>query len=364
MPYKDKHNILGLIDSGIIKLRMSPMLTSDPPGHANLVDPDKVEGMLLGLAAGDALGNPSESMTAEVRRSHYGIIKDYLPGLFSDGQPLGLPSDDTQMAFWTLEHLLNDSQLDPAALIDIFASRRINGIGLSVSRALNRFRSGKQWYESGVDSAGNGAIMRIAPIILPYLNNPSADLWLDTIAAAVITHNDPTSTACCIAYIDILWSILGGTWENDPKWLVDRFCNTVSELEGDTVIKSRSGTDKYSGTLSDFTRQQLTQALNENWSIETACTRWGSGAYLLETIPCMLYILCKHLDNFEPAVTSAVNATFDNDTIASLVATLIGTIHGKSSIPTRWLENLPGQISGPDNTTIYDLIEQANRKWE
>ena len=362
MPYTDKHNILSLIENGTIKLRMSSLLTSDPVILAS-VDWDKVEGMLLGLAVGDSLGNTNESQIPADRRSRYGTINDYLPNLFSDGQPLGLPSDDTQMAFWTLEHMLNEGRIDPAILIEIFTNRKIYGIGMSVSRALKRYRSGSKWYESGVASAGNGALMRVAPIILPYLNNPSADLWLDIVTAATITHNDSTSTACCVAFVDLLWNILAGSWQPDPYQLIDRFCDVLSELEDNSILKSRMPTFQYSGPLSAFVRQQVNQALRENRDIETACNYWGSGAYLLETVPSMLYILCKHLDNFEDAVTCAVNMSYDNDTIASMVGTITGAIHGKSAIPARWLDNLSDRTTDSDDGAIYDLISQARKKW-
>ena len=50
-----------LFDSGQIDLSRAAMLTSIPPAHIRPVKWDRVEGMLLGLAIGDALGNTSES---------------------------------------------------------------------------------------------------------------------------------------------------------------------------------------------------------------------------------------------------------------------------------------------------------------
>lgn len=42
-----------------------------------------------------------------------------------------MPSDDTQMAYWTLEHLLDRGRILPPELASIFTERTIFGIGKS-----------------------------------------------------------------------------------------------------------------------------------------------------------------------------------------------------------------------------------------
>ena len=69
--------------------------------------------MLLGIAIGDALGNTSESSHPSERFKRHGIIRDYLPNSYAGGRSVGLPSDDSQMSFWTLEQLFEDTELDP-----------------------------------------------------------------------------------------------------------------------------------------------------------------------------------------------------------------------------------------------------------
>lgn len=65
--------------------------------------------MMLGLAIGDSLGRPTEGMFPENRRARLGEIKDYLPSSYGDG-PIGVPTDDTQLAFWPLEQMINDTR--------------------------------------------------------------------------------------------------------------------------------------------------------------------------------------------------------------------------------------------------------------
>ncbi len=46
-------------------------------------------------------------------------------------------------------------------------------------------------------------------------------------------------------------------------------------------------------------------AQGQGLSVMDASTRWYSGAFLLETVPIVLYILMKHGHDFKQAVTRA-----------------------------------------------------------
>ena len=117
----------------------------------------------------------------------------------------GVPSDDTQLAFWTLESLLRRGGLDPADVAEAFAGDRIFGIGKTVTAFLLAYRGqGLPWYEAGRASAGNGALMRIAPVILPHLRNMTNELWTDVIAATVLTHRDEAAVAASVGFVGLL----------------------------------------------------------------------------------------------------------------------------------------------------------------
>ena len=88
----------------------------------------------------------AEGLATRVRRARHGEIRDYLPTDWEGGAAVGLPSDDTQLAFWTLEQLLEDGGLIPEHLATRFASSgRIFGIGQTVLAFLTARSRGASW---------------------------------------------------------------------------------------------------------------------------------------------------------------------------------------------------------------------------
>jgi hypothetical protein len=78
-----------------IDLSWSPLLDSSPSPVAEGFDFNRVEGMMLGLAIGDSLGNTTEGQLPAQRRAHYDEIRGFLPNRYAGRRAVGLPSDDT-----------------------------------------------------------------------------------------------------------------------------------------------------------------------------------------------------------------------------------------------------------------------------
>jgi ADP-ribosylglycohydrolase len=352
-----------LFETGGIELERSPLLAAEPPAFTSL-SWDRVEGMLLGLAIGDALGNTTEGMIPPVRSAQYGEIRDYLPNRHADGRRVGVPSDDTQLAFWTLEHLIEHGRLSPETLAERFSAEQIFGIGSTVKEFLHRFNGqGHPWYLAGPQSAGNGALMRVAPLLLPHLRAPSPMLWADTALAAMLTHNDRGSTASCIAEVDLLWRALALTETPAPEWYLDVFTATARELEGETCYRSRAPGTAYEGPLWRFVEAEVRPAVAGRGSVWDACERWYSGAFLLETVPCVLMILARHGDDPEAAIVRAVNDTKDNDTVAAIVGAVVGALHGSDALPARWRAGLLGRTSAADDGRIFEFLDRARKRF-
>lgn len=252
----------------------------------------------------------------------------------------------------------------PDHLARKFAQHQIFGIGSTVKAFLRSYKDqGLPWEQSSQPSAGNGALMRIAPVLIPHLRQPSPELWADAALAGIITHNDLASNACCVAFIHILWECLRLKQAPEPTWWADTFVAIARELEGDTYYSSRNLALPYEGPLWRFVEQEVRQALKQNWSTLDACERWHSGVYLLETMPCVLYILARYGDNPEEAIVRAVNDTKDNDTIAAIVGAAVGALHGRAGLPARWISNLLGRTKADDDWHVFELIESAKQSF-
>ena len=323
----------------------------------------KVEGMLLGIAIGDSLGGPTESLLPEERNRRYGEIRDYIPNRHLS-ECRGFPSDDTQLSFWMLDQLIRDQGFKPENVANRFATGgRIFGIGNTVRQFLANMKSGIPWQESGVDSAGNGALMRIAPILLPHLRTGGTQLWVDAVLAAKITHNNFASNSACLAFISMLWELLDMEGNvPTPKWWMERYVEIAADLEGDVEYEPRGGRFLgFKGPLWKYVQETLTWAESNDLSVAEACDAWHSGAFLLETVPSVLYALMRHAHEPEEAMVRAINDTKDNDTVAAIVGAALGALYGREAFPSRWVTSLSGRTSTDDDGKVFEIIADARR---
>ncbi|MBM4275178.1 MAG: ADP-ribosylglycohydrolase [Deltaproteobacteria bacterium] len=352
-----------LLASHDIHIKPGPFFSIAPPPLSPDFDFGRIEGMLLGLAVGDALGNTSEAMLPQERRRYYGEIRDYLPNRYIQGQRVGLPSDDTQLAFWTLEQMLEDDGLVPDRMASRFARGHIFGLGATVRQFQFNYHSGLPWYRCGPRSAGNGALMRIAPVLIPRLRRPTSDLWIDAALAAMITHNDSGSIAACLSFVYLLWELIRMTNPPEPEWWYRTYIAVAKELELSRYRPRGGEYLGFHGPIWEFVKLAIEDAWNQNLSVLEVDRRCYSGAYLLETVPLVLYILMLYAHDPEEAIVRAVNDTKDNDTIAAIVGAAVGALHGHHRLPDRWLMGLLGRTAADDDGQVFSLIASARRRW-
>jgi ADP-ribosyl-[dinitrogen reductase] hydrolase len=353
-----------LAATGELGIRWHERLDSTPPRHPESIDlANRIDGMMLGLAIGDALGNPTEAMLPHRRAEQYGWISGYI-GRRSNGEPVGLPSDDTQLSFWTLEHLLDHGRLDPAALGALFTQRQIFWSGKSTREFLRNLTGGTPWHRAGAESAGNGALMRIAPVLIPYLQAPNAEIWGDVILAAHLTHRDASSTAACIAFIDLLWRVLALDSPPPPHWWGETFIEVLRDIEGEKTYVSREGLPpKFKGKLSQMLEWHVLPALTEKVPVADFSARWYSGAFVLETVAMVMHILGMHGHDPQAAILMAVNHTKDNDTVAAIVGAAVGALHGLSSLPKGWVSGLSGRTMESNDGEVFRLLVRAHNRF-
>jgi len=362
--YGNKNLLDDLFDRGKIDLRKGPLFDRAVCPMPENFDFDRVEGMMLGLAIGDSLGITTEGIIPEKRRHIFGEIRDYLPNKYVN-RPIGFPSDDTQLAFWTLEQMISDRGFNPDHVAARFCQGKIFGLGSTVKRFIRNYKRGmRPWYVCGPKSAGNGALMRIAPMVIPHITSASTNLWVDTALSAMITHNDSGSIASCLSFINMIWHLLQMSRAPEPHWWLEAYVETARELESDWTYSPRGGAfQDYKGPIWQFVLEKVGDAYRKGLSAIEACNQWYSGAFLLETVPSVIFIAMCFGDNMEEAIIRAVNDTKDNDTIAAIVGALVGALHGKEKIPERWVSNLSGRTTDRDDGKVFEILEESRKLW-
>lgn len=341
-----------LWDAGLVAVATFPV----EPTTAPRPEWGKVEGMLMGVAVGDALGNTTESMLPTQRHQLHGDLRDYLPNRYARGRAVGLPSDDTQLTFRGLTYMLGDHAF-PQGLDCALTEGKIFGEGGTVQR----WRKARQlagdspgWStRQTVRNAGNGALMRAAGVF-------GAQIWRsrswtgEVLVSSAMTHDGHASNSACLAFCQMWAELMQFSVAPSPEWWWTRYVEIAAPLEGNHRLKSRvSG---FNGTLSEFVAEALPDAFERGLTVFEAQETWHSGAYLLETVPTVLYTLAVHGHDPEEAMVRAATDSWDNDTIAAIVGACVGALHGVDALPARWVEGLLGRLGNSDDGEVQRLL--------
>jgi len=280
---------------------------------------NKFTGSLIGGAVGDALGMAVEGWSAEAIHSRYGVLKDMQDQRFG----LGCYTDDTQLTLLVAESLLDRNGFDPNDLAQRFARwpSFARGAGRACTRACGRLAEGISWQGSGVDSAGCGSAMRVAPLGLFFSHQPAL-LKKAARDSSVITHTDPRAVAGATAVARAVARCVDGKGPLDPIDFLHDIASFVSDI-------SREFAD---------TLRRLLPLKDEPPGV--ALQEIGTGGFVMETVPAAFYYFIHSPDNLETAMINAVNGGGDTDSIAAILGGIAGAFHGFEAIPDRWVAPL------------------------
>jgi ADP-ribosyl-[dinitrogen reductase] hydrolase len=175
---------------------------------------------LLGLACGDALGTTLEFKS---RGSFTPITTITGGGPFN--LKLGEWTDDTSMALCLATSLIEMDGFDPQDQMERYCRWQETGylsstghcfdIGNTVAAALQRFRQDGNPYagDSNPFSAGNGSIMRLAPVVLFYFPDEAKVIHY-AIESSRTTHAAQECLDACRLFAEILSRALYGEQKN------------------------------------------------------------------------------------------------------------------------------------------------------
>ena len=277
---------------------------------------DRTIGALVGLAVGDALGTTIEFSP----RDTYSPVTDMI-----GGGPFRLKAgewtDDTSMALCLADSLIaNGGILEPTDLAQRFVrwwkggENSVTGacfdIGNATRSALTGFlETGRPVGSEDPRSAGNGGVMRLAPVVLAAKGDPTS--------AASLARNQSRVThaaAECLDAAEALARILTAGIAGCGAGTLDAAAD--AELSTPTVKSVAAGS--WRGKM----RNQI-----------------RSTGYVVDTIEAALWSVGTS-SSFEEAVLKAVNLGDDADSVGAVAGQVAGALWGYSNIPDRWRRRL------------------------
>jgi ADP-ribosyl-[dinitrogen reductase] hydrolase len=283
---------------------------------------DRWRGCLLGLAVGDAVGT-----TVEFRpRGTFEPITDMVGG----GPFRLLPgqwTDDTSMALCLATSLLEKEGFDAEDQMRRYYRWAHEGylsstgtcfdIGNTVRAALERYHRDGNPYAGSTDprSAGNGCIMRLAPVPM-YFSWDIDVAERHAAESARTTHGAAECIDACRLFARMIYRALHvALLDRDPKREV---------LLGDA--------DSFAGS------ENIVAIARGEYLEKPEAQIRGSG-YVVKSLEAALWAFAR-TDSFEDAILMAANLGDDADTTAAVCGQLAGAYYGKAEIPARWLERL------------------------
>lgn len=279
---------------------------------------DRITGVLLGCAVGDALGAPYEFHPPRGPELDVAMV---------GGGPweVGEWTDDTSMAIPIAQAAATGIDLRSDAAQDFIVSewrtwsRTAKDVGVQTSSVLRQSTSARSarraavaWYMEYPKACGNGALMRTSPVALAYLHDEEALVEAARMIAE-LTHCSPDASDACA-----LW------------------CAAIRHAVLEEVLDIRVGIKHIPV---DRRRLWTDRILEAEQNIPKYFERNGS---VVEAFQAAWSAITRSQGSFAIGVDAAVRAGYDTDTVAAIAGSLLGAAYGASQIPDEWLRVLHG----------------------
>lgn len=297
---------------------------------------NRFRGALLGLACGDAVGTTVEFK----RRGTFDPVTDMV-----GGGPFRLNAgewtDDTSMALCLAASLLATNGFDPKDQLTRYvrwvregymsSNGRCFDIGSTVRQALSSFQRTSDPFSgpTGPDTAGNGCIMRLAPVPMFFFGDRETAIEMSGESSRT-THGARE----CIEASRLFGAMLHGALSGHSKDEI-LLKHEVNALTCPSIAAIARG--DYRDKASEVIR--------------------GSG-YVVESLEAALWCFFR-TDNFRDAVLAATNLGHDADTTAAICGQLAGAHYGEEGIPESWLHRL---AKGDEIGALADQLAAASRR--
>ncbi|HTE50219.1 MAG TPA: ADP-ribosylglycohydrolase family protein [Kofleriaceae bacterium] len=319
------------------------------------VEPGRALGALLGLAVGDALGTTLEFERLPAPR--FPRLAQGPHRSVTGGGPFGVAAgqvtDDTQMAVCLFESLLDRRAVDSPDIARRYVawSEHAFDVGSQTSAALAVVAGGAPpaaagrmiWERRGRQAAGNGSLMRTAPIGV-LLGQAPRECARGSLVESEITHSDPRCRLACAALNAGISHALARA--STPAALVDHMeaslaaaAALLGEDEADLIDEVNQAHAALRRDL-DAARAPDPELYGPELHIheQQGFVRVAFRLAAWELV---------HAPTYEAALIDVVNRGGDADTNGAITGALLGAFHSVEAIPRAWLAAVVHALEGP-----------------
>ena len=285
---------------------------------------ERYRGALLGLAIGDALGAQVEFLP----RGTFPPVEGFRGGGPHDLGP-GEWTDDTAMALCLAESLVETGGFDPVDQLRRYLRWYNEGylspkgfcfdIGNTTRRALETHERTGEPYPGPSDerTAGNGSLMRLAPVPLFYAADPEKAIHYAALSSKT-THGAPQAVDASRYFAGLL---VGAARGESKETLLAPFYSPAPGLWEKAPLHPAVARVA-AGSFREKTRDEI-----------------RASGYVVDTLEAALWAFNRGRD-FKEAVLLAVNLGDDADTVGAVAGQLAGAYHGEAGIPAAWREGV------------------------
>jgi len=299
---------------------------------------DRALAALLGLAVGDAMGMPSQTMARSQIAETYGYIDDFrdasLTQTVGAGLSAGTITDDTEQSILLARHIVSrtggfDEHAWADELLawerDTIARGVDDLLGPSTKRSIAALQAGERPDHTGRRGTTNGAAMRIVPVAI---STPAApiDLLIDRVEETCrLTHNTSEAIGAASAVAAVVSAGIEGAAFSEalePAISAARLGAQRGEQQvGVSIIDAIEGALEKSRGQSGFDRAvDIAQVV-------------GTSVVATESVPLAFAIVeLANSDPWQAAILSA-NIGDDTDTIGAIACAMCAACQGTAAIP-------------------------------
>jgi ADP-ribosylglycohydrolase len=310
-----------------------------------MTERDRAIGALAGLALGDALGMPTQSMSRERIASRYGHVATLLDAApdqpIAPGMPAGSITDDTEQALLLAGLLIDGAgRVDATAFADALERweadmvRRGSAdlLGPSTKRAIQRLQAGEPPDEAGRDGTTNGAAMRVAPVGIAVPVSDQESLLDAVVQASRVTHNSSIGIAAAAA---VAAAVSAGVEGSDLSTALDA-------AERAAAAGARRGHWAAGGDIAARIRwaRGFVRGLDRADLADAVADVIGTSVAAQESVVAAFALAEAVGDNPLDALTLAAGIGGDTDTVAAICGAVLGAHHGVGGLPADLLDTV------------------------